>query len=222
MLHTTRGIVLHTVKYSDTSVIVKIYTESFGLQTYIFRGVYKARAKIKANLLQHLNLVELVSDKREFRGIQNSKELRIEHPYNTLPFDMRKSSVALFINEMLYRSIRHEEPDQAMFDFIRESLIWYDDTATMAVNFHLWFCIHLTRFLGFFPGKADEEGEIFNMAEGNFQKNIPVHGYYMESPLSNRHTHRNELIEQIINYYKLHINDFGNIQSHKVLAEVLS
>jgi DNA repair protein RecO (recombination protein O) len=240
MLYTTRGIVIHTVRYAESSVIAKIYTETFGLKTYIFRGVYKARARVRPNLLQHLNLIEMVTDNREFRGIQNPRELRIEHPFKTLPFDVRKSSVALYINEMLFRSIRHEEPDQALFDFIRNSIIWFDDAETIAVNFHLWFCIHLTRFLGFFPGRSLEEGDIFDLSEGNFRKNIPVHGYYMDKPLSSYFRElincnaetipnltiprlvRSELVEQIINYYKLHITDFGIIQSHKVLADVLS
>jgi DNA repair protein RecO (recombination protein O) len=240
MLHTTRGIVFHFIKYSESSAIVKIYTEKFGLKSYMFRGVFKARARIKANMLQHLNLVELVADNREYQGIQNPKELRIEYPYKTLPYDVKKSTVSLFINEMLYRSIKHEETDAALFNFIRDSLIWFDENDKEAVNFHLWFCLHLTRFLGFFPAQEKEDHNIFNMEEGIFQKDIPLQQLIIEPPLSNcfielmkckiedvpdfsiPHKSRTALIQHIIDYYKLHIHDMGEIRAHKVLAEVLA
>jgi DNA repair protein RecO (recombination protein O) len=240
MLTKTRGIVFRTVKYSDTSVIARIYTEAFGLKSYIFRGMRKPGARVRASTLQHLNLLEIITDNREYRGIQNPREVRIEHPYRSLPFDMRKSSVALFINEMLCRSIKHEEPDQSLFDFLRRSLIWFDDVETHAVNFHLWFCIQLTRSLGFFPGRTDETSDFFDLAEGLFQKNMPVHEYFVDAPgshylhelircgvgnvsgLSIPHAIRVELVDHIINYYKLHIHDFGDIKSCRILAEVLS
>jgi DNA repair protein RecO (recombination protein O) len=240
MLHTTRGIVLHSVKFSETSVIAKIYTEAFGLKSYMFKGVYKPRARVRANMLQHLNLLELVTDNREYRGIQNVREIRIEHPYKTIPFDVLKSTVALFINEMLYRSIRHEEKDPALFDFIRSSMIWYDDTGTKAVNFHLWFVVHLSRFLGFYPGNIDTGGTIFNLAEGKFQGDIPLHEFFIKAPASDYlrhlincqpeaiaemkipHIHRAELTEQMIRFYKLHMHDFGDIKSREILTEILS
>jgi DNA repair protein RecO (recombination protein O) len=240
MLYTTRGIVIHTVRYSESNVIAKIFTEVFGLKSYMFRGVFKARARVKANLLQHLNLVELVADDHDRNSIQNPRELRIEHPYSTLSFNVRKSSVALFINEMLYRAIRHEENDAALFGFIRESLIWFDETTDNAVNFHLWFCLNLTRYLGFFPGKIKQDEDFFNLSEGNFQKSAPAGQHFIEPPYSNYfreliscnaedlqtliipHAARTVLTGHIVNYYKLHINDFGDIHSHHILAEVLS
>jgi DNA repair protein RecO (recombination protein O) len=240
MLYTTRGIVVHMVKYSESSVIVKILTEAFGLKSYIFRGVFRSRAKVKSNMLQHLNLVELVANDHDYHGIQNPRELRIEHPYKTVPFDVRKSSVALFINEMLYRSVRHEEPDPALFYFIRESLIWFDETTENPVNFHLWFCLNLTRYLGFFPGRIKQDEDFFNLSEGNFQKIAPVSQYFIAPPysvyfrelitcnaedlgtLNIPHAARSILIGHIINYYQLHINDFGDVHSHNILTEVLS
>jgi DNA repair protein RecO (recombination protein O) len=240
MFYTTRGIVINMVKYSESSVIVKIYTAAFGLKSYMFRGVFKSRARVKANMLQHLNLVELVADERDYHGIQNPRELRIEHPYKTLSFDVRKSSVALFINEILYHSIRHEETDPALFAFIRESLIWFDETTDNTANFHLWFCMNLTRYLGFFPGKIKQGEDYFSLSEGSFQKSAPAHQYFIEPPYSIffreliscnaedlqtmniPHAARNILIEHIINYYKLHINDFGDIRSHHILSEILS
>jgi DNA repair protein RecO (recombination protein O) len=240
MLHTTRGIVFHFIKYSESSAIVKIYTEQFGLKSYMFRGVFKSRARVKANMLQQLNLVELVADNRDYKGLQNPKELRIEYLYKTLPYDIKKSTVSLFITEILYRAIKYEEPDTALFNFIRNSLIWFDETNKDAINFHLWFCLQLTRYLGFFPAQEKNGQTIFNLEEGVFQSDIPIQQLIIEPPLSKYfqellkcriedlpnliipHKSRTGLIEHIIDYYKLHIHDMGEIRSHKVLAEVLS
>jgi len=84
MLYTSRGIVLHQLRYSESSVIVKIFTEKYGLKSYIFKGVHKKKASIRSSLLQHLNLVELVCDDKDYGGLQHPKELRLEYPYHTL------------------------------------------------------------------------------------------------------------------------------------------
>jgi DNA repair protein RecO (recombination protein O) len=242
MLYTSRGIVLHQLKYAESSLIVKIYTEKFGLKSYIFRGIHKARGKNKASLLQHLNLVEITADNRDYKGIQNPKEVRLEFPYKSIPTDIRKSSICLFINEILYRSIKHEEPDLSLFAFIWDSMIWLDEKTEDFSNFHLWFCIHLTHHLGFFPQISNTQlpGETFNLQEGLFQVSTLRDTTHIPSDLTillrqflinnlekscnikiDRNT-RNKLIEYIILYYKWHIQEFGEINSHNILTDILA
>lgn len=240
MLYTTRGIIIHQVHYSESSLIVKIFTEKFGLKSYIFRGVYKPRSKFRAILLQHLNLIELVSENRDYGGLQHPKELRLEYPYISIASDIRKSSICLFVNEMLYHSIKHEESDPQLFDFLRNSLIWLDKTNEDFVNFHLWLCIHLTDNLGFSPHAPEGDENYFNLRDGVFQffptastELIPpacipyfkalLFSQLEQLPIINiPHNIRNQLINHIIYYYKWHITDFGEIHSHIILSDILS
>lgn len=239
MHYTTRAIVLQSVKYSESSLIVRMYTEGKGLKSFMIRGAFKPKAKIRAAVVQQMNLVELVASGRDRQGLHHIREIRAEYPYQSLPYDIRKSSVCLFINEMLCRAIRHEEPDAALFAFLRNSLQWFDETKDVALNFHLWLCLHLTRFLGFYPSRHHNRGLVFNLMEGTFQQEAllnnpciePPDSAYFESLLNCTleelpakvipQAVRSRLVLQIINYYKLHINDFGEIRSAKVLAEVL-
>jgi len=239
MLYTTRGIILQQIRYSESSVIAKIFTEKFGLKSYIFKGVHKKKASVKSSLLQHLNLVELVCDDKDYGGLQHPKELRLEYPYHTLSTDILKSSIGLFINEMVLHAVRHEEPDQAMFGFMRDSLIWFDTTNEPVPDFHLWLCIHLTEYLGLKPQKSDGIPTYFNLSEGIFQESgsasdelmdkASTAGFYalLHTALeylpqfSLPYAVRKHLLLHIINYYTWHIPDFGEIQSHKILSEVL-
>ena len=240
MLHSTRGIVFHTVKYSETSLIAKIYTELFGLQSYLIRGIRKQKSKIRPVLLQHLTLVDLVVYHKEKSNLQTIKEIQIAIPYKSIPFDIRKSSLALFINELLYKSIREEETNRKLFDFIWGSCEYLDDTTHSIHYFHLWFMVHLTAFLGFIPQmNYSEQKKIFNMKEGVFQETPPGHEYFMDErsgaffyqlftlptekdillnfPLEER----NIMVEKILQYYQIHLPGFTGLRAHHILHTVL-
>ena len=119
MEHKTKGIILHTIKYGENGLIVKIYTESYGLQSFIFNSVRGKKGKVKASIFQPLNLVELVINLKENRSLQRIKEIRIEPAFQTIHNNIIKSSIVLFLNEILYKSI--QEPghsDPPLFDFI--------------------------------------------------------------------------------------------------------
>ena len=109
MLQKTRGIVLHSVTYSETSLVVKIYTEAFGLQSYLLKGAKGKRSSFRPVFFQPLNLLDAVVYKNEKTALQSMKEVQLAHPFRSIPFDIRKSSIALFLNEILYKSIREEE-----------------------------------------------------------------------------------------------------------------
>ncbi|MDG1477065.1 MAG: DNA repair protein RecO, partial [Vicingaceae bacterium] len=111
MLTTTKGIVLHHFKYGEKSVIAKIYTQKFGLQSYILNGVRNKKSKNKAVYLQPLSLVEINAVHKEKKGLERVKDIQLYFPFNTIPFDIGKVSIAFFLAEILYKSIKEEEPN---------------------------------------------------------------------------------------------------------------
>jgi DNA repair protein RecO (recombination protein O) len=240
MLHKTRGIVFRTIRYSDTSIIVHIFTELFGLRSYLVNGVHAKRAKVKASAFQPLALVEMNVTNREKSHMHRISDLLPAHPWNTIPYDIAKSSVLLFLNEVLYKAIREEEPHEALFEFISHSLQILDLSTESPANFHLVFLAQLAGLLGFSPhGTWSADTPVFNLTEGVFQGHEPSHAHFMSAEVSlafaqvlganfeNAHSlpittfRRRELLRKIIEYYQLHIATVKEIKSHVVLEEVL-
>jgi len=240
MLYKTRGIVLHSVKFSETSIIVKIYTELFGLQSFMVKGSRRKGSVMKPAFFQPLNLLDLTIYHKEKNTLQSIREVRFSDPYLTVPFDIRKSSMALFINELLYKTIREEERNPSLFEFIYTSCLQLDHSESFN-HFHLLFSIRLTRFLGILP-RADysEHNRIFNLREGCFQESRPEHPDFMDPELSGHFfsllsgtpqesetlriplKSRIILLEKIIHYYQLHLPGFTGLNSQEVLHTVLS
>jgi len=240
MLHQTRGIALHSTKYSETSSVVKIYTELFGLQSYLIKGIRKQNARMKPGLFQPLTLLDLVVYHKEKSSLQNLKEANYAHPYQSIPFDIRKSSVALFINELIYKTIHEEEPHPELFSFFYNSCLHLDQTGEHFSFFHLVFSLHLTRYLGCMPQlNFSEKTPILNLREGTFQGSIPEHRDFLSAGVSRQiyqllltpentpfsmHLSaktRDLILEAILVYYRLHVPGFREMQSHQVLHTVL-
>jgi len=240
MLHHTRGIVLHQLKYSETSVIARVYTEKFGLQSYLIKGVRSPKAKIKPGLLEHLSLLEMVVYYREGRNLQSIKEVRPIYVFKSLYSDIRKSSQALFINEVIYKSVKEEESNPELFRFLYESIIDLDRTGVFIPYFHLRFMARFAAYLGFSPGKNYIEGFRFNLREGIYEEQKPDHAncidpvnaVYFKFLLSSESdpedlisipaTSRKLLLEKLIEFYELHLPSFGGLRSPEILHEVLS
>src|SRR4051812_2313610 len=123
MIHKTRGIVFRFTKYGETSIIVTIFTEEFGLQSYIVNGVRSKSSKNKIALYQPLTLLNLVVYHRERANIERIKEIQCFHPYQTLTVDVKKSTIAMFITELLNKTVKEESHVQDLFDFLADSLI---------------------------------------------------------------------------------------------------
>lgn len=240
MLHKTLGIVLHTIKYSESSLITKIFTRDFGLQSYIISGVRNKKSKNKASLFQPLAIVELVVSNSEKGNLQRISEINMHYPYVDIPYNISKSSIALFINEVLFKAINVEHPDENMFDFIQSSLQILDLDHKNCSNFHICFMIQMSRFLGFYPqGKYSSENSLFDMQEGRYVNHLPNHSYYMNSQQSSLlsdlintgyesihlikmdKNQRKDLLTNLITYYRLHITFFGEIKSIQILEEVI-
>jgi DNA repair protein RecO (recombination protein O) len=241
MLHTTRGIVLHQIKYSETSIIVKIYTENFGLQSYIVRGARKKNAKIKAGHLQHLALVEMEVFHKGSKDLQYIRELKIIHPFQSITVDIRKSSMVVFMNEVIYKTIKEEESNPELFNFIFNAIQILDLAEEHISLIHILFLVHLTKFLGFYPkNNYSVLTPNFDLQEGEFSKTVgpatviavePFSTYISQlcnasfeklEKLEIRQSHKNDLLEIILNFYRLHLPGISEFKSHAVLKSVFS
>jgi DNA repair protein RecO (recombination protein O) len=239
MLHKTRGIVFHTTDYSETSIIAKIYTELFGVQSYMVNGVRKQNARNRSSIFQPLSLVEMVVYHKERGGIQRISEIRNTPQYKNIPFDVVKTSMVLFLCEVIYRAVKEEEENSDLFEYLFNGLQVLDVQPETTGNFHLSFLLRLTRFLGFFPnGAYSEDAPFFNLQDGTFEALTPSHPFFLDKILSRKFNEviiasanlsetvllsaaeRRELIERLLEYFRLHIDGFGEVKSHKVLEQV--
>jgi DNA repair protein RecO (recombination protein O) len=221
MLHKTRGIVFRFTKYGETSIIVTIFTELFGLQSYIVNGVRSKTAKNKIALYQPLTLLNLVAYHRENANIERIKEISCFHPYQTLNADIKKSTMAMFITELINKTVKDESHTRDMFEFLSTSLIAIDSLKTDYENSHLVFMIRLSRYLGFgvqyanevMAGKlTDEKTEIVlkELVEADFDRAVFL-----------TNLQRKNILDLLIRFYADHIENMGELKSVQVLRDVL-
>jgi DNA repair protein RecO (recombination protein O) len=241
MLHKTRGIILKTTLYSESSVVVQVFTEKFGIQSYLINGVKKPKAKIRMNMLQPLHLADLVVYHKVNSGLQRVSELRPSPVFRSIPYDIVKSSIVMFLNEVLYKSIRQQHTDENLFSFIFNAISWFDETTTPVPSFHLAFLLKLSRFLGFAPSlESKSDLSFFDLQEGEFKSHPPLHPNYIakteaaffillySTPFEQlgeikfNNATRRLILDKILIFYTLHTASFGEIKSHQILEDVLS
>lgn len=240
MLIKTRGIVLRSIKYSETSLIVDIYTEQRGLQKYIVSGVRSKKAKTKASLLQVMTLLDLVAYYRENRELHRIREMKPAYVFHAIPFNVLRGAVGLFMAEVARKTIRGSETHAELFAFLFDTFRFLDETSGPVHNLHLHFLAHLSSFLGFVPGDDfSEQTPYFDLREGVFVTDKPRHAYVLEVEESallyellqvNRADagsvemtagQRRRLLEHLLLYYRLHIENLPEINAHRILQEVL-
>lgn len=241
MLHKTRGIALHSIKYAESSLIVKAYTETFGLQSYILKGIRSQKSKTKSALFQPLTLLDLVVYHKEKSSIHPVKEVTLAVPTHSTISDIRKSSIALFLAELVYRTIREEEANASLFDFLWNSIILLDTTEEQVASFHLLFSIKLCRFLGFQPqSNRSEKNRFFHLPEGSFYPYYSSPDQCLDEEQSRWFSQliqtemnqlsllpfpskiRSDLLDKVLLYYRFHLPGFDRIRSREVLHTVLS
>ena len=241
MLHKTRGIVLKTTLYSESSVIVQVFTEKFGIQSYLINGVKKPKAKIPMNVLQPLHLLDMVVYHKVNTQLQRVSEVRPSPVFKSIPYDVIKNTIVQFLNEVLYKSIRQQGAEDALFSFIYNAISWFDETEKPSANFHLAFLLKLSRFLGFAPHEQTRKDQkYFDLQEGEFTSLMPIHPYFIEKTdadfflllfstsfekifeIKIDNATRRFLLDKILIYYTLHTASFGQVKSHQVLEDILS
>lgn len=239
MLHKTRAIAFHSIKYSDTSIIVHLYTEAFGRQTYIVKGAYGKKASIKANLFSPLNLLEMEVYHKESSELQKIKEAVNFPAFLTIHSNPLKSAIAVFLAELLFRVLREEAPNQQLFDFLFNSVHMLDLEQKYIADFHLVFMVQFAKYTGFYPSNNySSNNQVFDLESGKFVEETPIHGNFIakneayfftnliKSNYSNveqlkiDHQTRIILLNKLATYYKLHIPGMGTLKSLPVLCEV--
>jgi len=244
-LHHTKGIVLRTVKYGETSVIVTIFTELFGVQAYLVNGVRTSSKKGsgKANLFQPTSILEMVVYHNELKQLQRIKEFRWSFLYQYILSDVKKNAVALFMVELLTKCLKQPEANPDLFHFTEDSFIHLDEAShAVTANFPLFFALHLPVFFGFrFSVNYSERHPFLDLQEGEFVKEQPKHPHFLDdkqafvtsqllkvqqpeelSDIKLNHDFRRNLLYTYETYYALHVQDFGTMRTLPVLREILS
>jgi len=241
MLDKTRGIVLHQIKYTDSGIVVQMYTRKFGRQSFLMKGMRNRKTGKHSIFFQPMFILDLELYYKPNREMQSIKEFS---GYFT-PFDIygniKKSSVAIFLGEVLTSILKEESAHEEMFDFIEESIIYFENCKEGYANFHIAFLAGLSSFLGFEPGPRLNNNDIFfDMLNGIFVPIPPVHGNYTNEEITNILADffassydsasqisltgkiRNDVLETLVRYYALHLPGLKRIKSLEILKEVFN
>ncbi|KAA6307711.1 DNA repair protein RecO, partial [termite gut metagenome] len=182
MLHKTTGIVLHTLKYNDTSTIVEIFTELCGRASFVVSISRSKKMEIRLGLFQPLALIEFEADFRPTTtSLYRIKEAKSLIPFTTIPYNPFKSAISLFLAEFLYRALREEGENRSLFAFLKYSIVWLDEVREGYANFHLVFLMHLSRFLGLYPNLENyRKGDYFDLLNADFTSTRPLqHSFFI-------------------------------------------
>lgn len=234
MLVKTRGIVLNFIKFRESSIIVRIYTEELGLQSYIVNSVRKKGSASRIALFQPFTLLDLVVYPGK-GGLTRISEYRCSHQFASMAYDIRKSSILLFLSEVVSRTVKEEEENRPLFGFLHEAILLFDRMPAHYENFHLAFLVQLAGYLGFGVSSAEEliTQVAFDLggpaAIGNTLMQLQQLEPYLKSLLQEQEgAHipngriRRELLQLLMRYFQLHVDQLGEIKSLPVLSEVLS
>lgn len=235
----TNAIVISALKYGEADLIVKCYTQISGLKTYMLRGILKSKkGKFKTSLFQPLTQLELVAKHKNKGTIEYLQDAKILVHYQSLHTEVVKSSMVLFLSEMLKNTIQEEEENEELYHYLENTFNWLDSHSDIA-NFHLLFLLKLTKYLGFYPDDSEKDLKYFNLLDGVFQYE-KTNSYCIDGKVLNNlklllgtnfetlnqmkltKTGRSQLLELLLNYYLLHIESFKKPKSLSVLHEIFN
>jgi DNA repair protein RecO (recombination protein O) len=245
MTHSTKGIVLRTVKYGETSVITTVYTELFGVQSYMVKGVRQSTRKSpgKAGFFQPSAILHMEVYHNDLKHLQFVKEYSWAYLYEEVLFNVVRNSVAMYVIELLQHSLKQPEANPELFYLIEDTLKQLDKGSdTLVGNLPLYFTLHLGSELGFqIQGSFSKQTPVLDLKEGMFIAEAPAHPYFVDGEVAQQASRinsiqfyndlegitmtrslRRELLEALQQYVALHIHDFGAMRSLAILQEVLS
>lgn len=233
----TRGIVLSALRYQEKSLIVKCFTEADGLKSYFVRDAFSGKKSAsKIAYFQPLTILDIVAVHKNKGTLEYFKEVKLGIPYQTINADIRKTTIAIFLAEVLHHSIREEEKNESLYHFLETALMWLDGHDEIA-DFHLLLLLEVTKFLGFYPERNSGKNLYFEMTDGVF---VP---FESTTCLSAKNTHllqemmqlrmdggtaafhvseRQALLNILLDYYALHLEGFRKPNSLEVLKQVFS
>jgi DNA repair protein RecO (recombination protein O) len=236
MIRKTRGIVLHTTRYGESSLVVQCFTEQAGRQTFMVKGVRKSKKQNRSNLFQPLFILDFEIYHKDSREIQLVKEVTRAIPLNSIPFDITKSTQAIFMAEVVYRVVREEEPNPVLAHFLINTIQYLDTLEVASPDFHIIFMFQLSKHLGFYPTNNFGEGRIFfNLSSGQFKTDFgdpendldressELWSLYIRSDIQSvkdeglNGTQRKLTLDNLARFYKLHVTGMGEIRSLEIL-----
>lgn len=240
MLHKSKAIVLHTIRYKDNSLIAYCYSESFGRISFIVNSAFSTgKTPGKAVYFQPFSILDIVFYKKAGSDLCRVKEVSVAINQTTISFDPVKRSIALFLSEVVYRTVKEEEPNQSFYSFLENSIHLLDIMHSGVANFHLVFLLQHSRHLGFFPSNIwSEVDRYFDYRNGTFISYIPQHNFYLESDVSRmlsevistpfykvdelalNHSQRIQIINGILRYYRFHLGSSLEFNSLSVLIQL--
>ncbi|MDR1672050.1 MAG: DNA repair protein RecO [Bacteroidales bacterium] len=217
MISATRAVVLNHLRYGESSIIAQMYTERFGRQSVLVKGVYSRKSPYRAAFFQPLHIVETTLHHRDNRRIQRISDIQMLYPFRDILFHPAKNSIALFIAEILSKTLKEEESNHALFGFLLQTIQTLDLLETGIANFHLIFLLHYTRYLGFYPHLEE-----FPVSDASMLSQLLDLSFEHPDKLCFNHHQRNSFTEFLLSYYALHVDNFGKIRSFPVLQHVFS
>lgn len=239
MQYKTRGVILNSIDYNDKYILVQMFTEQLGRVTYM---VPKTRGKSTRNtrsLFSPLAVLSLEVDHQASRSIQRIRESQLDFIQNSIAYDMTKTSIVFFLSEFLSRVLKDVGDSPTLFSFLCNSIETLEATEKSVANFHLTFMLKLTRFLGFYPNlESYTQGDYFDLVNGEFVHKQPLHNHYISAAESvalsrlARITYENmylfqfsrkervDIINRMLEYYRIHLQDFPPLKSLDVLHEL--
>ncbi|TFV93720.1 DNA repair protein RecO [Algoriphagus kandeliae] len=228
MIRKTEGIVISCIRYQESSVIVKIFTRELGFKSYIVNSVRKAGNKSKIALYQPMTMLDLVVYEKEGAGLQRISEAKTNHPYQLIPFDFRKTSIALFVAEAISKSIYENYQNEWLFDWIKKSLIHLDLPNIELRHYPHAFLIQLAKFLGFGP----EEVSIFLEESRTLPfspEEIPVVSTYLHELMENSfackarvpHLIRRKLLDYLLDFFSEQLDHNQPWKSITVIRQIM-
>ena len=237
MLVKTKAIVLSSLKYQEKSLIVKCFTLSDGLKSYFVPSAYSGKkSNQKIAYFQPLTLLEIEANHKNKGTLEHFKDIKLATAFQTITSDVIKSTIVIFLSEMLHHSIQEEEKNEDLFTFLETALIWLD-THEETSNFHLILLLEITKFLGFYPDISDLDAKFFAMDEGGFSPFLGInclleHETNLLKKLivlkfdSNQKVfngmERQLVLNILLNYYSIHLDGFKKPKSLEVLKEVFA
>jgi DNA repair protein RecO (recombination protein O) len=237
MLVKTKAIVISSLKYQEKSLIVKCLTQSDGLKSYFVPNAFSAKkSNQKIAYFQPLSLLEIEANHKNKGTLEHFKEIKLAHAYQTISTDIVKSTIVIFLSEIINHSIHEEEKNETLFDFLESALLWLDAHNEMA-NFHLILMLEMTKFFGFYPNTSESIFKFFDCKEGNFTASLGTN-YLSEQETflfkklidlkfdSDQKvfagTERQILLKILLEYYSIHLDGFKKPKSLEVLKEIFS
>lgn len=228
MIRKTSGVVLSSIRYKDTSIIVKIFTRELGLKSYLINGVRSMGKGSKMALYQPLTLLDLVVYDKENSGLQRISEAKLQRAHQRIPFEFPRTSIALFMTEVINRSIYENYQNEWLFDFLSESVVTLDQSDTALSHFPLAFLIEKAKFLGFAPDEAEgfileSKHQPFSPEELsltlNYLNNLLEEGYHCKDKIPV--TLRRKLLDHLLDFYSEHMDNPNPLKSLAVIRQLM-